>query len=253
MPQYNLFQAIYMSFYSRSLYKDVANNWGAKSFLYLLILLSLTWVVSIYQAQQAISSGYATMSETLVAQVPVMTITDGKLKTPENRPYIISDPNSKEALVVIDTSGKYTSLEQINTNVLITPTRIYSKPKENQQRIDEIPAKLNLVVAPDVVNGYIKRFVSFFWIPFFLFAVLFSYLYRIFQALVYSILGKLMAMVMGVKLSYWQILQIMMVAITPVLLICTVLHALSLDLIRHNLVYFLLAMGYLAFGIRANK
>lgn len=253
MQQYNLFQAIYMSFYSRGLYKDVANNWGAKSFVYLLMLLSLTWIVSIYQAQQSINHGYTTMSDTLVAQIPVMTIADGKLKTPENRPYVITDPDTKETLVVIDTSGKYTNLEQINTNLLITPTRIYSKPKANQQRIDEIPAQLNLVIAPEVVNGYVKRFVGFFWIPFFIFAVIFSYIYRIFQSLIYAILGKMFGWVMGVRLSYWQILQVMMVAITPVLIVCTVLHALNLDLIRHNLIYFILAMAYLAFGIRANK
>lgn len=253
MQQYNLFQAFYMSFYSSRLYKDVATNWGARSFVYLLLLLSFTWIFYIYQAQILLTNGYARASDSLVSQIPVMTIVDGKLKTPENRPYVINEPESKKVFMVIDTSGKYTSLDQTDAEVLVTPTRIYSKPKANQTRIDEIPAKLNVVIAPDVVNGYVKRFIGFFWIPLFFLAVFFSYLYRIFQALVYAVIGKMMSMIIGVKLAYWQILQIMMVAITPVIVLCTLLHVFNIDLIRHNSIYFLLAMGYLLFGIHANK
>ena len=41
MKQYNILQAIVMSFYSKNLYRDVAKNWGGKAFLYLFLFLKI--------------------------------------------------------------------------------------------------------------------------------------------------------------------------------------------------------------------
>lgn len=253
MERYNIFQALYMSFYSRKLYRDVAFNWGAKTFVYLLLLLSLTWVVFTYQLQQIVNQGYLRMADPIVAQAPTVTLKDGKVITPENRPYIVTDPQTHETLLVIDTSGKYTSLDQIQTDILVTETKVFSKPKENQQRIDEIPSKLNMTIYPDHLNTYAKKFIGFLWMPMFVFALMISYVYRIIQSLVYAIIGRVLAPMLNVRLSYWQIVQIMMVAITPVIIICTTMRALHLDVMHHNLFYFLLAMAYMIYGMLANK
>lgn len=253
MPQYGLFQAIFMSFYSRKLYRDVAVNWGAKSLVYLLMLLCLSWIFFTVQIQRSLITGYSALSEAMVTQIPVMTLNNGKLSTPLAKPYLITDPQSGEELVVIDTTGQYTSLDQTKAFILITDSKILIRPKPNQQRINELPAKLNFTFHPEKVNDLINKFIYFLWIPIFILSISISFIYRMLQSLIYAVLGKLMGYLMGVQLSYWQIVQVMMVAITPVIVTCTVLHSLYIVIPHHNLFYFLLAMGYLVYGILANK
>ncbi len=171
MTQFNVFQALYMSFYSRRLYRDVASNWGGQSFGYLLLLLAFAWVVFTYQIQQVISRGYSQVSSEVVTQIPVITIKDGKLSTPENRPYFIKLSNSASPIVVIDTSGQYSAIDQIDTDLLVTSTKVFSKPNPNQQRIYDIPLKTNAVLVPENINDKVKSFVGFFWIPIFIFAL----------------------------------------------------------------------------------
>jgi len=175
MQQYNMLQAIFMSFYSRKLYQDVANQWGGKVFLYLLLVLALSWLFPVYQLQQSFSLMVNQLSNKIVSQIPVMTIKDGKLITPENRPYIITDPDSHVNMAIIDTSGKYTNLQQLKTGILITKTEIISQPHPNEFKVDEIPKDLTFTLVPQTVQQYLQKYVGYSWMLMFIAFLLFSF------------------------------------------------------------------------------
>ena len=59
MRQYNLLQAIPMSFYSRKLYQDVAQNWGGMAILYLLFIVFLSWIPTTFIAQKKLNAYYS--------------------------------------------------------------------------------------------------------------------------------------------------------------------------------------------------
>lgn len=254
MQQYNIFQAIYMSFYSRKLYRDVAANWGGKTFLYLILMIVLTSIYFTFMAQHNLTEGYQLIYTSVIEpQVPVITIDNGKVVTPEKKPYFITDPKSHSNFAVIDTTGQYTSLEQANAMVLVTQTEVITQTKKDETKIYKIPDDANATLDPAKLNEAVQGFIGFLWLPIFLFTVLLAYLYRIIQALIYGIVGKLFALMFSVKLGYWQIVQIMMVAITPVLVIGAVLEGLNVPFGHPLLLSFLLAMAYLFYGIIANK
>lgn len=253
MSQYGIFQAIFMSFYSRKLYKDIVNNWGGKAFLYLFVLLAVSWIAFTYQTQIQFSRFYAQKSDTYINQIPVMTIKDGRITTPENRPYLITDPDSRETIAIIDTSGQYTTLEQAKTDFLITRTKLISHPKANETRAYDVPSSFAGTVEPQDINAKIKQFLGFLWIPMFFIFLFGSYLYRVIQALIYGILGKLFGVIGGVSLAYSQIVQIAMVSITPVIVISTILDACQIVVPFQGLAYFGLAMVYLVYGMMSNK
>jgi len=253
MRQYNIFQAIYLSFYSKNLYRDVATNWGGKAFLYLLMIVALSWVLFTYQFQHSLNMIYAANADKLVAQMPVVTIKDGKISTPEERPYVIHDPETKQVFAVIDTTGKYTSLDEAKAEVLVTQTQIISRHNENQIRTTSLPNKLNMVIVPETVNAIVKRYLNFAWIFFFVIFVVAGYAYRLIQALIYSIIGKIFGVIAKVPLSYGQILQIAMVAITPVIVVATIFDFFAIQFAYQLLFYFILAMIYLFYGIVANR
>lgn len=253
VSKYNIFQAIVMSFYSKNLYRDVAMNWGGKAFLYLLLLVTLVSIYFAFSMQVITNIAYETLYTKISPQVPELTIKNGKITTPENRPYIITDPDTKYTFAIIDTSGQYTSIEQADAPLLVTQTQVISRSKPQETKIYTLPADLSQNVDPKQVNTFIEKYMGFLWIFFFIFALFIFYIYRVIQALLYSIIGKIFAVVFKVPVSYAQILQIMLVAITPVMIISTIQHAFSITLQHELSLYFLLAMLYLFYGIYANK
>lgn len=253
MKQYNVLQAIFMSFYSKNLYRDVANNWGGKAFFYLLFLLCLSWIAFVCVLQMGINEGYRKHSDAVIDQIPVLTIKDGKLSTPENKPYVIVNPDTKEKVFVIDTTGQYTSLEQAQAPVLVTETQVFSQTKPNQIRIDQIPSNLSVAINPQTVNEYLKYYLGYAWIFLFILFVIISYVFRVLQSLIYALIGIIFKAIFKVSLTYGQLLVIAMVALTPVIVISTILDFLNVVLPYESLIGFLLSMAYLCFGIIANK
>lgn len=253
MSQYNILQAIYMSFYSKKLYRDVAANWGGKSFLYLLMLLALSSLFWSYMIEGFTKVAYQSFSAKIIPQIPVMTLTDGKLSTPEKRPYFIEDPNTHSKFAIIDTTGQYTSLEQAKTPLLVTETQIIAQTKPNETKIYTISDKINQTIDPQVIKSFIDPYVGFFWLIIFPIILIVLYIYRILQALLYSILGKIFSAIFKVGLAYGQIVQIMLVAITPAIIISDIQHAFNITIRHEMLIYFLLGILYLFYGILANK
>lgn len=253
MKQYNILQAIFMSFYSRNLYRDVANNWGGKAFLYLFLILALSWTGFVYLMQQAINQGYAKNADEIVNQVPVLTIKDGVISTPENHPYIITDPESKNKIAVIDTTGQYKTLDDAKTSILILQKEVITQSKPNEIRTDKIPSTLNIVIYPQTVNSYVKHYLGYAWIFFFVFFLIGSYIFRLIQACFYALIGLIFKAIFRVDITYGQIVIIAMVAITPVIVINTILDLIDITIPHQLLINFVLAMLYLCLGIVANK
>lgn len=253
MKQYNIFQAIFMSFYSKDLYRDVAAHWGAKVFLYLLMILALSWILPVTQVQLALNLAYSQNSDKIVDQMPVITIKDGKVSTPENRPYVITSPTTKENVVVIDTSGQYTTLEQAKASVLLTETAVIMQSDPHEIKTYQIHKDVNMVVNPKVISAYVQDYLGYVWIPLFIALLLVAYLYRIFQALIYAVIGLLFGAIAGTSLTYGQIVQITLVAITPALILSCVLDALAITFPYQILLYFVITMVYLCYGVCANK
>ena len=252
MKQYNVFQAIILSFYSKDLYRDVARHWNGKSFLYLLMIVALSWIAAIYQFQVSLNESYRLNSDKIVKQIPVITINKGIIKTPENRPYLIYDSDNK-LFAIIDTTGQYRSLNQAKASVLITKTEIISQTKPNKTRIDRLPSIMNMVISAEAINNVILKLIGYTWIMAYLFMLLFSFLYRIIQAFLYSIIGMFFSSFCTVPLFYSQIVQLSMVAVTPAIVVATLFDYFGIVFLYQYLFYFFVAMFYLFYAILANK
>lgn len=250
MQRYNMFQAFVLSFFSKELYRDVAFNWGGKTFLYLFFLVVLSWITSTIQTQSVLNVAVKAHADEYIQQVPILTFKEGKLSTPENRPYIIKNTKTSETIGVIDTSGQFKTLEAAHANMLLTQTDFITRSDKDQTKITPIPKNISAVVDPQVVGKQIKHYVSYLWIPIFIMLVVVGYLYRIIQSLIYALIGKIFA---GRGVHYSQILQIAMVAITPALVLSTVFDAFLIRFPFQLLLYFVITLFYLFFGISACK
>ncbi len=253
MQQYNIFQAIVMSFYSRKLYRDVAQNWGGKALLYLLMLLALSWIGATIFVQSTLNHSYAKVSAEIVPQIPVLTFKDGKVSTPEAKPYFIVDPSSHKNFAVIDTTGQFTTLEQADTQILLTQTELITQKNENETRIDKIPANFNYAADPKVIDSYLVSYIRLAWLLIFPLCVMAAFIYRLIQVLFYSLFGKLFSLVSGADVKYGKIVQISLIAITPAIVLATIQDIFGVHVPFQALYYFLLSMCYIFYGIWANK
>lgn len=253
MAQYGVIQAIVMSFFSRSLYRDVADNWGGKAWLYLLFILALSWIGASYQLQMAVNDGFDKYSPIMIEQMPEILIQDGQLQTPENRPYVITDPQTKETLAIIDASGQFTDINTVATPVLITQHAVITKPKSNEVRTNNIPSNITVLIKPKAIDAFVGNLVVYAGVMFFFLVWLNSYVFRLFQAHLYAVLGKFFNLLCQAKLQYPQVLQITMVALTPTIVISSILDFLNITIPFQWLYYFTLTLLYILFGVRANK
>ena len=83
------------------------------------------------------------------------------------------------------------------------------------------------------------------------FAVVASLVFRIVQVLVYAALGLLFASWCRCTRTYLQLLRLAVVAVTPCIIVKTILTAAGIGIPFDALWYFLAAMGFLFFGIKA--
>lgn len=252
MRQYGCLQAIAMSFYSRELYRDVAKNWRGGVLLYLLLLLGICWAVLCVNIQKQANVGYGKFSDKFFSQIPEMSIKSGELKTPENRPYLILDTD-KQVVGIIDTSGKYHSLENTTAEFLITKNAIYYKDKGDIKKGHEFSSNLNVDFKPVEVKHSIGVFINWSWVLLFPLFVIVTFIYRLVQSALYAVLGEIFVVIWRVQLTYGEIFRMAIFAITPSIVISTILEWFSISFSYLWLLYFVLSMGYLIFAIRSNK
>lgn len=252
MEEYSIFEAMYLSFYSKALYRQVATTWGGKAFLYALLILLLTWVGTVIHMQHQISHNYTAYSAKLTDQMPVMTIEQGKITTPENRPYVVKDTNDLDTLLVVDTSGQIQSLEQANTGLLITQTSIITK-SGNETKIIQLPSGLHYTMVPMVVNDHIKNVVGYLWILLLPGLTLGSWLILLVKGVFFALLGRIFSAITRAKVTYGQCYVLFLVAVTPALVLSSFLEAWNTAFMHQSALLLAVTVGYFFYAILVNK
>src|SRR5262245_66475255 len=95
------FQALWMSFYSAEAYVACAREWGGIGGLYLLLVLTLSWVPMAIQWNSKVRTFASTAVPAVQAQLPTITIKDGIMTSqPPGRHVIRTQPTQDEAFLV---------------------------------------------------------------------------------------------------------------------------------------------------------
>ncbi len=251
--KYNFLQAIGMSFYSRDFYNEVGQNWGARAILYLLFILALCWIPSTYFMQHAINKNLPNTLTQYLDQFPPLSIKKGIAQTPENHPYFIVDPKNKKVIGIVDTSGKYKSLDATSAFFLVTSKQLSYLTKDKGIKVHQFEPTFNLEIVPQKIKQTMLEWSSWLWIFIFPFCVLFSFVWRLIQTIFYSLLGLIYGSVADLHVEYSRIWLLSLVAITPVIIIDTIVMSFGIYFPHSWVFTFALAIIYLCFAIHANK
>jgi hypothetical protein len=240
-----------LSFFSKELYSDVALNWRGVNFLYLLLLLAVCWIPIMIKLNNSIAHFVDNEAPRIVEQVPKITITNGEASIDEPQPYYIKTPDSNSVLAIIDTTGTVKSLDKTGAYLLLTKNTLIARQSDVETRAYTLSQVKNFVLTSDLMMRWLQVFKKVFVIVLYPGALLSSFIFRIIQALIYGAIGLLFASWCKIRLSYDALIRLSVIAVTPCIIISTVLLLANVRLPYDTLIYFLIAMLYLLFGVKA--
>ncbi len=249
MKQYSIFHVPFMSFFSKALYRDVCFHWKRVGFGYLLLLLIVCWIPRIMKIHSGLNEFVENEVPPMVAQVPTITFKNGEASVDVPQPYMIPDAN--DVIGIIDTTGEITSLNETDAFFLLTKTQLIYKENEYKTETFDLSELGDMVIDQNLINKWIGLIKSWVVPVICVFAIPGSYIFRIIQALIYGAIGLLFANMCKSQRSYASLVRLAVVAVTPVIIVGTVLSMAGLTLPFSGLLGFAAAMGLLYFGVKA--
>lgn len=256
MKRYSILHPFFLSVFSKSLYRDVGQNWKGICFTYLLLVLLVTWLPTMVKDYISAARREPAVKN-FVNQFPRITISNGEVSCDAPMPYIIKDSETNKPAIIIDTTGQTTNLDNTPAEFLLTKNAIIYKDDNaltGATRTESID--LSMVKSLYLDRDRVAGFVRLFKYGIFPLMYLISLVYRLVQVLIYGAIGLLFARMLQVDLSYKTLVRLSVIAITPALLLATVVDFFNLPmglyLCGGGLVFFLISMGYLYFAVKAN-
>ena len=250
MKKYSFVDPLYMAFYAKEIYRDVARFWRGIGLLYLFSLVALCTIPGMVKLHSQINAFVADDAPAYVKQFPTMTLSQGILSVPENRPYVVKDPATGEQALIIDPTGQHQTLEQAKTKVLVTKSHIIVQTGTE-------PVSVPLTQFEDTVLDNRKMFEllefagDWFAATFYPIAFAMNYVYRIVQVLIYSLVSLAYARMLKIPLGFGGAIRLTAVALTPMIIAHTLLTFFDSQVPYSWAITFGLAIGYVFFGVRA--
>jgi hypothetical protein len=188
----------------------------------------------------------------IIDQLPEITFSNGTASMDKESPYFIKS-QAGETLFVIDLSDSASITElQGSAKVLLTKNKLIAQQKENETRTYDLSKVQNFTLNVEKIYGWF----GYAWVVYvfiFVIMIVFFYIYRLVQALFNALIGIIISSLMKVNLDYSSLLYICMVAITPVAVLASLIWATEIEVPAKGWLGFILALGYISFGIMANK
>ena len=134
---------------------------------------------------------------------------------------------------------------------LVTKTEATFKKNAVETRTFAFKEIKEFTLDRDMITGWMAKAKTFVAPVVYPFAVLGSFVGRVLQILIYAAIGLILSSCCNTRRTYTELLRLTVVALTPCIIVQTVLGIVQIRVPVPGLLYFLAAMGYLLFGIKA--
>jgi Protein of unknown function (DUF1189) len=222
--QYGVFQALYMSFYSKELYQDVIENWKGIGFFYLCLVVILIGIPQALQFQSKTNSFVQVLDKPeVLAKIPSFQITNGAVSVTGDNPYYFPDP--KFAMAIVDTTGQTTSLDGTTATVLMTKDTLFYRDQKTKT-VKSYPLKSIdfFELNQDVARAWMDIFRTYTGLVAYPFITAWTFLGRLLAILCYGVLVLIYASREKFPMGYGTALRVAAVAQTPLLVARTLVQ-----------------------------
>ena len=247
---YGFGQALWRSWFSKELYKDVGLKWHGSGFAYLLFLLFLCVLVICIIANIYLRPALDGIQKNYAPQIPTMTFSQGKMSIDDNAIHTIKS-SSGSTLVIFDPTGQYNEKNMGNAAIVFTPNTMFVTEEEGSVSIHNYPTTLDVTVTPDTVKSLLAHIKRWGIVAIGLGLLISAYIYRILLSLVYSVFGLVFAKISRSHLVYASVLRVSVVAQTPVIILSTLGAILGVYIAHAWIAGVIINLCYIMYGIRA--
>lgn len=251
MKRFKIFHIPVLSFFSKELYRDVGLNWKGTCFGYLFLLLAVCWIPVMVTFHLGLSRFIEDKAPVFIEQVPEITITDGQASIEEPQPYYITAGDANDVLMVIDTTGQINSPDDANAFVLLTKTKLIHRKSDVELQTFDLAQVKEFTLNQTKITSWLNVLAKIFAPVSYVFALIGSCVFRIIQALIYAAIGMLFVSWCKARLTYDALLRLAVVAVTPCIIVKTILSIADIRIPYAPLLYLIAALAYLFFGVKA--
>lgn len=252
MKRYSIFHPLVLSFFSKSLYRDVGKNWRGTGLLYLAIIVALLWIPSIIKGQLAMSAWVDGDSKEITKQIPAITIAKGQVSTDVTTPHFIKDPKTGEDIAIIDTTGTVQNLDNSDAKILLTKSKLIVRRNETQSQTYDISGVQSFYLDRAKVEGWLALAKTWFIPVLFPLALIFSFIFRAVQILIYAVVGLIFVRILKTNLDFKTLMRLSAIAITPVLVLNLILEFVPGRIPWWGFLGIIVALAYLFFAVKVN-
>jgi hypothetical protein len=214
--QYGVFQALYMSCYSKELYQDVIQNWRGIGFFYLCLVVIILGIPQAIQFQFKANKAVAFLDKPEVMdKIPSFQINNGVVTVMGDNPYYF--PSPQYAMAIIDTTGQTSSLEGSTASLLLTQDKLFYRDNQKAVKTYELKNVDFFELNRDVLQAWMDILRSYLGLVAYPFLVGFTFLGRILGVLLYGVLILVYASREKFAMDYGTALRVAAVAQTPIL------------------------------------
>ncbi|MFA5975715.1 MAG: DUF1189 family protein [Elusimicrobiota bacterium] len=251
MKKYYLPEVLWLSFYSKDLYRSVGRIWRARGLAYLVLLVVLITLPVFLQFHRTFNERLETIQSEFSRQLPQITLLKGEIRTPESKPYEIRFGGDTANWILIDPTGKTASLSQTTATILVTQKEVLLRMSPGKTRVFSLSNIEDQTIDRDHMVEWINLIKK--WSPVFFYPILFvmEFGVRLLQAALLALAGRFMVRQMGKSLDFLSVLNIALVSLSPALMIQTFLVDTLGGVNSNGLLMFFLSLGYFVFALNA--
>lgn len=249
--RFSFYHVPILSFFSKALYRDVGLYWKGTGGFFLFLLLAVCWIPTMANMHVSLGNFIKTEAPQIIEQVPPIRILNGELSVDAPQPYTIRDPETGTPLIVIDTTGAVSSLEETEAKMLITAKGATFQKSDYEMRSFEFSSIEDFSLDQSKIIKWLDALGRLFIPAIYLFFLVGSFLCRLILTLGYALVGRAFSSACGTKLSQAALMRLAIIAMTPCILVKTFLETLPFRLPYGPLWYFLVSLAYLFLGVKA--
>ena len=212
----------------------------------------MVWIPTIIKAQLGISNWVDGDAKEITKQIPAITISKGQVSTDVTTPYFIKDPKTGTDIAIIDTIGTHTSLENTEAKLLLTKSKLIAMKNATETQTYDLSGIESFYLDRARVEGWLAACKVWFVPVFYPLALIFSFIFRAVQILIYALIGLGFARMLHANLSYKTLMRLSAIAITPVLVLNLLFEFVPLQIPKWFLLGIVVALGYLFFAVKVN-
>jgi hypothetical protein len=216
-------------FWKPALWRDVARKWGGICFFYLLLLLVITWAATMGKSYPSFKKFVRDDMPKITEQVPTIDIKNGVVTTNAEEPHQIVNPENGEVFAIIDTTGETKEPPPNAPSMLLTRNKLMSRNAANKIEIHDLSQVQQFHFDGPELQSKAQSALALYWPVLLPALLLVSICWNLIWMLIYAVIGQMAGGSVRPPLTFGALMRLAAIAITPGILIDTVLWLTSLS------------------------